>query len=80
MRRGETAQLRDQLALGSTVHSASWFIEQNCARPCAAEDHREREPLALPPGDVARMARGKIGEPVLSENLWVNFVVDALVN
>ena len=57
------AQARGELALGSAVHAARRLVEEDRHGRLAAVEHdRERQPLALAAGEVARMAVGERGE------------------
>ena len=79
-RRGERAQLRGERGLVRAVHPARRLVEADAppgGSPC--EHDREREPLALAAGEVARVAVGERAEPGRGERLRRQLVADALV-
>ncbi len=61
--RGAAAQLLGELSLGEAVHPACGLVEREHRGLLApVGDDRERQPLALPAGEVAGVARGLLGE------------------
>ena len=56
---GELAQMRRERVLVAAVHAAGRLVEADHRWRLALQDDREREPLALAAGEVARVAVGE---------------------
>ena len=62
-RLGELAQVGGERLLVRAVHAAGRLVEADDGGRLALQHDREREPLALAAGEVARVAVGESVEP-----------------